>query len=385
MSIPEWFKRIERKLPWSFIGVFLGVCFFIAGLYLALHKPKPDISFEIINEAQVLDVLKPLEDLAIFFKGENLQEKNLNLRILTIQVSNIGEVDILQNHYDKKDIWGIQVKNANIIETRLVDANSEYLKSNLNPKLLRDGILEFKKVIFETGKFFLLELLVLHERGNPPEIIPLGKIAGIDKTVPVKTWLEKQKRTFLGELFHGSILVHVVRPFVYLLALMLAFVILFLGVFIPIDKIGSLPMARKRKKIQNDLDNFMNIRTFSEERRKRIEELIAKSTSEGPDAVIELKKLLDDRKKMVNLMKEYELDQEALKRLRNLRPKGETTEEKVFLSGVGIQLSLYRKYPVHDLAKEGLLTLVNENEVAIDPEFKQDLDKFVEYLETSKK
>ena len=159
MSIPEWFKRIERKLPWSFISVFLGVCFFIAALYLALHKPKPDISFEIINEAQVLDVLKPLEDLAIFFKGENLQEKNLNLRILTIQVSNTGEVDILQSHYDKEDIWGIQVKNANIIETRLVDANSEYLKSNLNPKLLRDGILEFKKVIFETGKFFVLELL----------------------------------------------------------------------------------------------------------------------------------------------------------------------------------------------------------------------------------
>ena len=71
--------------------------------YLALQQPEPEVALETIGETNVLDLRRPLQDLNIVFRGQNVQEQNLNLRILTISVANIGDVDILPSHYDQDD------------------------------------------------------------------------------------------------------------------------------------------------------------------------------------------------------------------------------------------------------------------------------------------
>lgn len=123
--------------------VLFGLLGVAIGLYSLLHEKKPEISFEIISEANVFDVRKPLQDLTISFQNEDIQQKNLNLRILTVRIENKGEMDILQSHFDQNIAWGFQVTEGEIIdEVRLIDSNSEYLQSNLGPRIANRNSVE---------------------------------------------------------------------------------------------------------------------------------------------------------------------------------------------------------------------------------------------------
>ena len=122
-------KKIEifkEKIPWSIISVLLALVFGGFAIYSVVHEKKSNISYEIINEVNVLDVRKPLKDLKISFQEEDIQKENLNLRIFSVRVENNGEVDILQSQYDASEVWGIQVQNARIIEVRLINSNSYF-------------------------------------------------------------------------------------------------------------------------------------------------------------------------------------------------------------------------------------------------------------------
>jgi hypothetical protein len=149
-------NRIKNKTHWGIVGVVLTIAFGISGLYSYFHTPKPNILYEIISESNVIDLHKPLDELTIYFKNENIKENNLNLRIYTIQISNNGELDILQSFYDQNINWGLKVNNGKILnDVRIVNTNSEYLKSNLSPQVFNDNSVIFKKVIFEKNNIFL--------------------------------------------------------------------------------------------------------------------------------------------------------------------------------------------------------------------------------------
>lgn len=203
-------KKVGGTTFWGVLGV-VGMCVtFVIGYYFP-HERKPSISFEITNEANVLDVHKPLKDLTIRFRGKDIQKEDLNLRIFTIRVENNGGVDILENHYASYDIWGFQIRNGKIIEVRLVDSNDNNIKRDLNPQLLKEDTVQFKKIIFDRRSFFTLEVLVLHPKNKLPELIPCGKIGGIPSTIAVYPRSDRSRKPFLLELLHGNILVHTVR------------------------------------------------------------------------------------------------------------------------------------------------------------------------------
>ena len=87
-----FFRRIERKYAWGFIGFVLTIIFGAFGLYSIFHEKQPSVLFDITSEANVLDVRQPLKDVAISFEGQDIQQKNLNIRIFTVRVENNGEV-----------------------------------------------------------------------------------------------------------------------------------------------------------------------------------------------------------------------------------------------------------------------------------------------------
>lgn len=218
----------KLKKTISFIIALIAFLSAIAGLYSYLYKEKPKIDFNIISEANLVDIYKPLQELKIFFKGDDIQDKNLNLRIYTLRIENNGGVDILQNFYDQKDIWGIGIKDGEFVEARLMASNSDYILKRLQPNL-KENTLQFEKIIFETGKFFVLEILVLHNKDFMPELVPLGKIAGIEKIIPAKVWLQKDTKTFFADLLYGSLIVHILRAVIYLtiiIVLIIIFVVL---------------------------------------------------------------------------------------------------------------------------------------------------------------
>ncbi|MBM3303037.1 MAG: hypothetical protein FJY85_24200, partial [Deltaproteobacteria bacterium] len=164
----EQLKAIRRRFPWNVIVVLLGLAVGIGGLavglYSAFHERLPNLTYEITNEADVFDVYQPRSDLVVVFQGEDIQARNLNLRILTIRISNAGEADILQDRYDQTIPWGLQIRNGKVVEQRLLTSNSSYLMANVEPTLADENTLMFSKVIFERRKYFVVEIVVLHQK-----------------------------------------------------------------------------------------------------------------------------------------------------------------------------------------------------------------------------
>jgi hypothetical protein len=242
MSQDIW-KAMRKALSWSFLGVFFTLLFGIFALYLALHEKKPDIVFEIIADANVLDVHKPLKDLTVTFDGEDIQKTRQNLRIFTISVRNTGEADVLQTAYDQQQPWGLLFGGARIVdEPRLIGSNSDYIKDSLHPRIKDDNAVEFSKVIFERGKYFTIEVQVLHSVDALPQIQPLGKIAGVHKQRVIRPQASKEP-SFWQQLFAGGVLVHAVRAVIHVVG-----VVLFLFMLVHLSIALSILQHRRRQK-----------------------------------------------------------------------------------------------------------------------------------------
>ncbi len=223
----EWVNRRRARV--------LGVLGFLVPTSLALFfginslsNQDAGLAYEIVNEVDVLDVRSSVEDLKITFQRQDIQENNLNLRIYTIRVKNTGEIDILQSHFDQDVPWGVRVANGKVIEAKTVGGSSEYLRTKVNPRVVSEDFVEFSQSIIEKSAFLNFDLLVLHTKGEPPDIKPTGKVAGI-KEIPITRILTKDSDSgFFSDLFPGSLSIQLVRFASYVVgAVLLLLVIAF--------------------------------------------------------------------------------------------------------------------------------------------------------------
>jgi hypothetical protein len=373
-------KKIEifgERIPWSFIGVLFALAFGIFGIYSWLHERKPNISFEITSETNVLDVRKPLEDLSIFFQKEDIQKENLNLRIFTIRVENNGEVDILQGQYDANDIWGIHVQDARIIEARLINSNSEYLRTKLEPNLIEGNKLKLKKVIFEKGKFFVLELLVLHEKFLQPEIVPIGKIAGIDRIMPIKSWAEEEKQSFLTKILYGNVFIHLIRFIGYFLILIIAG----FATGIIVMNFSGLIGKRRIKLRKREIIRVFGDRALTENKEEKF--VYEFYINYGEKRIKSFSELLKKENKLLSEIKRYELIKK-LNEVNDLTPS-ELIPTTSSHERERASRSIIMKSPIAKLVENGIVALGSYNKVKIKKEFKRTLDDFIKYLEGARK
>ena len=378
MSILSRLKGVEAKFAWSILGVFLAIVFGVFTLYPVFHKDKPAISINIINEANVLDIHKPLEDLNISFQGEDIQQKNLNLRIFTVRIMNNGQVDILQNFYDSDDVWGLQVENGRIIESRFVDSNSDYIREKINPQMVaKENIVHFSKIIFEKQKFFILEILVLHAKEQTPNIISLGKIAGIDK-IEVKATIEgEDKGSFFNRVIEGNAGVHTVRAIGYFIS----FIIIAAIIIFTVIGFTELIDYFKKKARRNKARIFAGLMTPTEGiGQSKLLDLYVKS---GPEILGRIQILLENENKIRSRIKSDRKMKKVDKvRYRELE-RGEFADIYTHSHDIAPLGIYYTLLP--ELVKDGLIKLGEKDEVIIDSEFKDSLKKLIELLEKEKK
>ena len=260
--------------------------------YLALRPPEPGVAFETISETNVLDLRRPLQDLSIVFRGQNVQEGNLNLRIVTINVANIGDVDILPSHYDYEDDWGIRFNDGKVIEARLLDANSNYLQSKIVPRSVGEDTVIFPKVIFEKDDFFVIEVLLLHSKNDSPSIASVGKIAGIDEITVVTRPLARQEIGFAKELFRGSGLVQISRAILYFVGSLLT-----IGVWILFAIV--IEEAHIWWKKHRNRNRIKRTRTFSQmDQNDSNELLVSHYTAGGTVWLKELREMIREPQKL---------------------------------------------------------------------------------------
>lgn len=268
------------------ITVALGLAGILVPIFIGLatlDKSEPGITYEIRSAINVLDVRTPLDDLEITFRGENIQEKDLNLRIYAIRVINTGDVDILQSHYDQEETWGLTVSGGNIIEARTVDASSDYLQRKATPLLLTGDVVEFPKAILEKGTFFAFDMLVLHPKSRLPEIKPFGKIAGIDEMRVFEISIAEEDAGFFHDVVGGGTFVLLSRLIFYGLSFAVLLVVSVFGIF------GVMELRNWSRKRRVDRSNSLKSRSNLEqgERLKRF------YINDGLDGLKKLKETLD--------------------------------------------------------------------------------------------
>ena len=335
--------------------------------YLTLQEPEPRVIFETISETNVLDVRRPLQDLNIVFRGQNVQEQNLNLRIVTINIANSGQVDILPSHYDHEDDWGMKFTNAEVIEARLVDANSDYLRSKVIPQRLDVDTVALPKIIFEKGAFFAIEVLLLHPKNDPPSISSIGKIAGIDKITVLTRPLARQEVSFVTKLFQGGALVQVVRAIVYLVGTWLATIAIILALIGITESFNKLNARKRRNRIQET----RTIRQIDQDEVRDF--LVAQYESKGAGGLKRLQELTKEPGRI-----EW-LTPPARWITRDLNLIGDMpTTDRI----LGLEHRLIGSQNVlHDLTTMGMLKRGDNDDAVIDPRFSEAVDHLLAEFE----
>ena len=221
-KIKEKIGSVEKKYAWGIIGTGVSLTFGIIGLFSFLDNPKKNISFQVIDELPVFNVNKKIDGLTILFNSSDILSTKRNLVITRVRVKNTGDIEILPTQYDQQDPWGLEIQNGQIIEGRIFDASSEYVRNKARPKLVNKKVYEIEKIIFEKEQYLTFELISLVEDGGSPKFNVLGKIAGIKEI----DFYEKKESPgeikdnlfeFWSKVHYGSPVVHITRFLLYLL------------------------------------------------------------------------------------------------------------------------------------------------------------------------
>jgi len=367
-------RRFKKEISVSLILTILVTMYFGA-----VFERKPNISLVVLNSTNVLDVHEPVKDLSILFRGEDIQKKNLNLRIITVKVENDGGIDILQTHYDMNDKWGVKITSGEIVEVRVVESNSKYIKSDLKPKLVKDeGLIELEKIIFDRGKYFVIEILVLHEKQTIPTILPFGKIAGIEEMEVSEMVGGSEKASFVKEVLSGSPLVHATRLFSYFL--------LFWGIvgLIILSRFGILGLYKsgikssRRKEFRKFLKEIGD--PVMLQYPKQLEVLSAIFEIAGNNSVEKTKYFIEDisritgyRLYLVEMHRKQARTVEELARQKSLDDADEAYRP------IARKELLIENDIIVQLVRNEIVTEEEDENLVVDNEFKELLDKFIEY------
>lgn len=373
MSFVNWVKSINKIAAITGISLIIGA----VGLYIGFREPTTEITFTSVNQTNVLDIHKELEDLTVLFQGRAIGEGDLNIRIVTLSVENTGQKNILQDYYAREGIWGIKVENGEIIEARLVDSSSNYISENIGLNLIEDeNIVEFGKIIFDRGEYFLVELLVLHEKTELPTILPVGKLAGIGEMEIVESRISEEDRRFVSRLVEGNALVHLVRSISYLFIFMFGI----LAIALPIVGITGLFVIRKRRI-----------------RRKRVKMIVGRGdvkegdihsvlmdiyAKEGLESLKKIKELLGNKSRLADEAIRYVRFREQLNKI----PARSSSDRIVFLEGEKRYISTGHAMPrelevVGGLISKDVVKVKAGNVIEVDGDFKKSLKSVLPHLE----
>ena len=230
----------------SLIITVLGLLVTVVVAYSGFQQQEPGVTFEIVSESNALDLRRAIPDLHISFRGQDVREQNLNLRIVTIDILNSGGLDIRNDDYDPID-WGMKFNGGEVAEVKLINASSSYLQESVIPQRIGLDTVRFEKVTFDKGASFTIEILLLHAKDVSPSISPIGKIAGINEIPVLARPLAEENVDFLTELFPGSLGVQLIRTIIYIVgtSIVIAAGISFM---IGLDEFSSKKDAQRRRR-----------------------------------------------------------------------------------------------------------------------------------------
>jgi hypothetical protein len=365
----SWLKKLEARYAWSFWGLVAG----LIGIALAIwsvREKRPEVSYVVVSESNVLDVHTPVAALDVLYQGESLQKRALNLRIVTIRVQNTGDLDILQGAYDQQTPWGFRITSGRIVEIRVVGASSQYLSMNLRPHLVSPEQVSFAKVILDRGSYLTVQCLVVHSKGADPAVVPTGKIAGIQQLVILKQPASGGGQ-FFRDNFGGPLQIQVIRTCGYGLAFLFV-VIGSIGVIAGIsEKAASRTRRLRSQRVKVALDGI----NISKRGRKLVEAAFVRG---GLDELRGFRELVGRPDELKGAVEEFKLERTAIEKL--LAQDSRRHRDEAFIHQ---PIGMYRTVTVGRAAELVASQVVKENvdgTVTVDSDLERVLNEIITKL-----
>ena len=225
----------------------LGILLTVVSIFLTLREPEARVTFKIISATDVLDLRRSLDDLRIEFRGQDLKEQNLNLKVVRISVENSGETHIRAGDYSNVD-WGINVVDGQVIEVKVDRSDAANLISTNDLRYVGSDSIAFPKIVFDKGDTFAIELLVLHANGVEPVVVPIGKIAGVKSFDLAPPPVPGTEVGFLGKTFGGSVSVLALRSGSYFVGSVIVLITIALGLVAGTVMVDDMKERRRKKR-----------------------------------------------------------------------------------------------------------------------------------------
>jgi len=228
------------------LGVITAISLFFT-IYFYYNDKTPKLSIAKIGEINVLEINRNLDELQILYKDVDIKNSDNNIIIITFRIENKGRVNITKDLFDDVLDWGIEIKEGEILQVRLINSNNKYIAENLEVSIIQNKII-FSKVILEKNAFFDIEIVLFKNLHTSPEYFMIGKIAGIEtEKVEVLSQLPSTNMNYFQKIIDGNILVHLGRCLLYLFVF-IVFCLIVVLILLPFEIVSDLINKRKRRK-----------------------------------------------------------------------------------------------------------------------------------------
>jgi len=335
-------------------------------IYAFIQEKDIDLQYEIISNTNVLDINANVSKLDIIYDSTSLKETKENLRIVNIKIVNKGSKHILKEFFDENDPLGIKVDSGKILENpEIIETSNDYINRNLKYQQKSDCSLTFSEIIFESGEYFIIKLLILHKISDEPKISSLGKIAG-QKEIKIKLSSDvKDEIPFLKATFLGNVWIQITRLVAYFIVIVL---VVLLIVFLS-DKTSDLKRNKKRNKLIKDF------KQLKEYQYSRMDDAIFDRFYQGGGWILqEIYDLTSDAGELNNKYKG------ALISIKNKDKSKQEFTRNDYIIREEIE-DVYTT--VNSMLKDGLI-FKEGDKLLINQSMKNTLDKFIKFLKERK-
>lgn len=242
ISESSWFRWLTIL---SVLGALLGLAFAIPSVRERIFNEGRHVDLRLDNEIPVLGINRQIQGLNVTYEGTDLLETDQQLVAIRVVLQNVGGVSITPSDISQSDPLGFAIKNGEIIRLTRISGSSDHLRRLSKPKVVgRELILE-NNIILDEGDEVAFDLLILAESDAKIQIIPKGKVAGVEEIQFVNRSEPEPEPTW-KTAFSGTVWVQLVRILSYTLIFIL--VIAFIaGVFSAIDSAKRSVEKRKRR------------------------------------------------------------------------------------------------------------------------------------------
>ena len=297
MSFFAKLQNIEKKYALTFLGFVLAAIFGALSIYTTYFwNRNPQIKYTVSSILGVYDIREEEVKLDIIYDGINIREKKQMLSLISLNVSNVGHEHLTKALYDNNDPLGFRLNGGMLLKAEIIEASNSYLLKNLKISLESKKIAHFSPVIIDSGEWFSVKILALHNENESPEILPLGKIAGIKEIELIPWSKEASKTSFWKEVISGGIFIHLTRAVWYFLALIL----IGITIGIPIAILSDAASKRKRKRHVRDFKSLSDI-SFKQE-----DDFIFETyMNHGEMYLVRINKLLSSKNRLKNDVDRY--------------------------------------------------------------------------------